>query len=79
MSPESWFALEDELKQRFAKRLRFAREDRGLSQRQLDQLCGFAATRSCQLERGARMPSVQSLARLCTVLRVSAGWLLGLE
>jgi transcriptional regulator with XRE-family HTH domain len=65
----------------FAKRLKQAREARGLSQNGLAAALGGEVTQSAvsYWESGKNLPATETLRELCTVLGVSADWLLGLE
>lgn len=64
----------------FAKRLKQAREARGLSQNGLAAALGGEVTQSAvsYWESGKNLPATETLRELCTVLGVSADWLLGL-
>jgi transcriptional regulator with XRE-family HTH domain len=57
-----------------AKRLKEARQNAGISQKQLGIKAGIddfsASARINQYERGKHMPDLQTLTRLATVLRV---------
>jgi transcriptional regulator with XRE-family HTH domain len=65
----------------FAKRLKQAREARGLSQNGLAAALGGEVTQSAvsYWESGKNLPATETLRELCSVLGVSADWLLGLE
>ena len=56
-------------------RLRFAREQSGLSQNALAKAAGVARTMIGYIESGATMPSVATIEFLASALRVSPCWL----
>lgn len=59
-------------------RLKTARESRGLSQRELAQLCGFGEKQIWRYESGGSDPSSEHLTIIAKVLEVSTDYLLGL-
>jgi len=59
-------------------RLKAARESRGLSQRELAQLCGFGEKQIWRYESGGSDPSSEHLTIIAKVLEVSTDYLLGL-
>jgi transcriptional regulator with XRE-family HTH domain len=61
----------------FAKRLRAAREIRGLGQAQLAEKAGLPSSSISHFEAGARKPSFDNLRRLATALDVTTDYLLG--
>ena len=58
-------------------RLKEIRLERGLTQKQLALAIGLTETALCNYEKGIREPSLGVLKALCTVLEVSADYLLG--
>ncbi|AGC43160.1 DNA-binding protein [Myxococcus stipitatus DSM 14675] len=58
---------------------RAAREQMGLTQAEVAERVGLVAPVYSRLERGQMLPSVPTLFRLCTELKVSSEELLGLE
>ena len=50
--------------EQFAANLRRARNEAGLSQEQLSDLCGLHATEISRLERGVREPRLGTIVRL---------------
>lgn len=58
-----------------ALRLRQAREQSGLKKSPLAQRAGLAAATERDIESGARLPTVSTIARLAAALSVSPGWL----
>lgn len=60
------------------KRIRLARDQRGLSQTQLADRAGAVASAVSHWETGRRTPDADNLRCLCVALGVSADWLLGL-
>ncbi len=61
------------------KRIRSAREMRGISQQELAKKCGFAQTMLSHIERGTRLPRVDKVRTIAETLEVSADYLLGLS
>jgi transcriptional regulator with XRE-family HTH domain len=61
----------------FRKRLRAARDLRGLTQAQLAAKVGMPASSITVFEGGSRKPSIDNLRRLADGLDVSADYLLG--
>lgn len=61
----------------FGNRLREARIRAGLSQSELEELCGIPKARLSRYENGHVEPSIQTLARLAGALNVSEASLLG--
>lgn len=62
----------------FRERLRLARSRARLSQDELATRTGLTQSNVSQYESGHVVPSIESLARLSHVLKVSTDWLLGL-
>lgn len=63
----------------FSKRLRFAREMRGMTQAQLAKVAGLDQTVISHVESGNRMPGAENLKAIAKGLVVSADYLLGLS
>lgn len=63
----------------FPKRLKAARELRGLSQAELAEKAGFQPSAISRFENGAAKPSFDNLRRLAGALRVTTDYLLGLS
>jgi transcriptional regulator with XRE-family HTH domain len=61
----------------FPKRLKAARELRGLSQDQVAERSGLQSSAVSHFETGNRKPSFDNLKRLADALRVSTDYLLG--
>ena len=61
----------------FARRLRAARDLRGVSQEELAGRCSLQQPVVSQYESGARRPSFANLRRLADALEVSADYLVG--
>src|SRR5260370_27274151 len=59
-------------------RLKEVRESKGLSQRQLNNLCGFGESQIYRYEKGITEPSVSVLKIIANILHVSADYLIGL-
>ena len=58
-------------------RLKLARKNAHLSQKELAALCGIGQSHISALERNARAPSIEMLAALAAALGVASHWLLG--
>lgn len=56
-------------------RLRRAREDAGLDLKQLSLRAGLSHNTAFSIERGARVPAIDTVAALAQVLSVRADWL----
>lgn len=69
----------DKFRNEFAKRLRFTREMRQLTQAQLAKAAGVDQTVIAHMEAGRRMPGAESLKAIAKGLVVSADYLLGLS
>lgn len=57
-------------------RLKEARKQRGLTQRQVANRLHMSTQSVCTLERGQRRLSVEQLLELCQLYRVSPEWIL---
>ncbi len=64
------------LRSKFAHRLRELRQDRGISQEALADLCGLHRTYIGSVERGERNISIDNIARIAESLGVPASRLL---
>ena len=60
------------------ERLRKARIARGCSVQELAPLVSLRPNYLHEIERGSKLPSLDSLRRLCRVLGVTSDWVLGL-
>lgn len=65
-----------EPREQFAKNLRTAREERGLSQEALGFECGLHRTEISLLERGGRDPRLETIVRLARGLGIRPAELL---
>ena len=63
----------------FAKRLRFAREMREMTQAELGAKAALDQTHVAHFEAGNRLPGAENLKALCKGLLVSSDYLLGLS
>ncbi len=61
------------------ERLREARENKGLTQRELAQLCGITEFQVSRYETGKSEPTANSLELVAQHLSISADYLLGLS
>jgi transcriptional regulator with XRE-family HTH domain len=64
---------------RFAQRLRRAREIRKMTQREIAERTGLPPSLISHFENGTRCPAFENLRRLALSLEVSADYLLGLS
>lgn len=60
----------------FGKRLKFVRNDRGLTAEKLSEICNIDATYLRQIEGGIKTPSMQVFVSLCNALEISPNYLL---
>lgn len=70
--------MNEELATRIGSAAREARTQLGLTQAEVAEKLGLAHMVYSRLERGKMLPSVQTLLRMCSVLRISSDELLGL-
>lgn len=63
----------------FNENLRIAREQRGLTQKEVAEGVGVAKSTYSLYESGAREPNVQTIKKLADLLKTSADKLLGLD
>ena len=64
--------------EKFGERLREARRDKGLSQKELADKVGVTNSRIGHYENERGTPTAETLVELCKVLDVSSDWLLGI-
>ena len=64
---------------RFNENLKYARECKGLSQKEVAENIGVAKSTYSLYESGGREPNVQTIKKIADVLNVSADDLLGLN
>jgi len=62
--------------QALGSRIRCARKNNHLTQEQLAEACSLSDAHIGHIERGTRIPSLETLVRLSEVLCVSLDWLL---
>ena len=67
------------MKYELGRRIRYFRELRGLSQKQLAARIGVSNSRLSNWEQGLNRPDADTLRVLCTVLQVSANELLDIQ
>ena len=60
-----------------ARRVRHLRIDRGLRQKELETLAGLPKSTLSQIERGHRVPGLETVCKLADALQVSTDLLLG--
>ena len=58
------------------KRIKIAREKRGMTQREVAQLLGYQPLAISRWERGERSPSISVLSKLANLLNINIQWLL---
>jgi transcriptional regulator with XRE-family HTH domain len=68
----------DDIARTLGANLRKARSRQSLTQAQMAELIDLPVQLYARMERGALLPSMQLFVRLCQVLDVSAGQLLGM-
>lgn len=61
------------LKENFRCQLRQRREELGLTQQELADIADLTSTAVAMIERGERLPNLDTAARLCWALDVAAG------
>lgn len=61
------------LKQKFPEKLRNARERLGITQQELSEIADLSVTGVAMIERGERLPNLDTAARICWALDVAAG------
>ena len=71
--------LRKRYRDRFAQRLKRARERAGLSRRDVAQMLGYTTNGFAELEKPRSEPNLTALIRLSRNLNVSTDWLLGLK
>lgn len=59
-------------------RIKRARKEKHMTQEQLAETCNISVSFLGHIERGSRIPSIETLCSLCRALDVSADYLLGL-
>lgn len=59
------------LQQKLGKKIKALRNEAGLSQEKMGELTGLDRTYISDIERGVRNPSLKSLQKLATALKVS--------
>lgn len=59
----------------FTENLKFYRKESGLNQQQLAEKCDIATNYVSEIERGQKFPSVETIERLCSALRIPAYFL----
>jgi len=77
MTPElatrRWLeGMSGHLKKSFPERLRSAREGLGITQEKLSEIADLSVTGLAMIERGERLPSLDTAARICWALDVAA-------
>jgi DNA-binding XRE family transcriptional regulator len=78
MNPEratqKWLqGMSSHFKSSFPEKLRRAREDAGLTQQELSGIAELSVTGLAMIERGERVPNLDTAARICWALDVASG------
>ena len=63
----------------FGEKLRILREEKGINQTEFGKLTGMSQRKISYIECGKYEPSIDDIAAICSYLKVSADWFLGLE
>lgn len=63
----------------FSNILKYLREEKDITQKELAKACNLSPQCICNLEQGTRNPTGSTVATLATFFGVSADYLLGLE
>lgn len=63
----------------FSNTLKYLREEREITQKELAKACGLSPQCICNLEQGTRNPTGSTIVTLAKFLNVSSDYLLGLE
>ena len=63
----------------YCKKLRDLREDSDLTQQQVAEILGTSQTMYARYERGANELPIRHLTKLCSLYRVSADYILGID
>ncbi len=63
----------------FSKILKYLREEKQITQKELATACNLSSQCICALEQGTRNPTGSTVAVLATFFEVSADYMLGLE
>jgi len=58
------------------KRIRATRKSQGITQEKLGEICSLSTAHIGHIERGTRIPSLETLYRIATELKVSMDYLL---
>jgi DNA-binding XRE family transcriptional regulator len=61
------------LKRKFPEKLLNARQGVGITQQQLSEIANLSVTGVAMIERGERLPNLDTAARICWALDVAAG------
>ena len=63
----------------FGEKIRNAREDMDLSQREIAERIPMNQSNYSKIERGVQEPSMEQLRRICQILRLDPRFLLGID
>ncbi len=74
LATKKWLeGMSRHFKSGFHEKLRQARETAGITQQQLAEIADLSVTGVAMIERGERMPNLDTAARLCWALDVANG------
>lgn len=73
------YGMNEEFARTLGRRIRAAREAKGLTQEALGTPIAVKKANLSQWENGRHMPDVEQFAGLCDAMSISADWLLGRE
>jgi len=79
MSAKSKYKYMQDSLELLGKRIKFLREERGLSQEKFAEQCGFDRTYISLIERGKRNPSYTNLLKVAQGLEISISELLNIS
>ena len=63
----------------FGEKIRSAREDMDLSQREMANLIPMNQSNYSKIERGVQEPSIEQLRRICQILKLDPRYLLDID
>ena len=65
--------------QYFGMKLKKLREDRGMSQTELGNKIGVSGSTVSAYEKSRKYPTLETFAKICSILKVSSDYLLGIS
>ena len=74
LATKAWLeGMADHMKRRFSIGLRTGRERLGITQQQIAEIAEFSPNAVAMIERGERVPNLETAARLCWALDIASG------